>query len=774
MSAPSTPVSLVSERDRQILRALASRIDPNDAAAHNNLGVLYFNKRMLDEALEQFRAAIAIDRGLRVARENFVHALRALGQTEEAEREARRVQDGPGEGDGDHSAEVLAIRRRPEGLTSSDLLEPTVVRPTALPGGYLANYHRGVTLRERGRYADALDAFRKAIEEGEQRDLVEQALAEVLLVDSRPGEAAALFDELLGRNPGSPKLWNERGVCHHVQGEIEAAIRCYTRALSHDAEYALAENNIAVAQANRGDTSAARDTLESLVRRRKGFAEALCNLGLLAMQDGRTAEAVVAYRTATEDRPDRPAGWIGLAAALAEDGSLAAARNAIVRAVELGPDSAEARYRLAFILNRLGDVRGSLEETRKALALDPYFTTPRLVLAIELQFEYSEVLAPEPGGVDRVEAEEKVSGFDFDAREVGAAIARLRTGAAAEVAPVPHARRDFERARELMQRGALTQALSEIRRVVVAGGDAIEGALLSAEALQLQGLEGEAVERFETAAARLEGEPWSAQHTRAWVGRAECLLALGKIDEARAIAAPLGEHAGDDPRAGTLLAEILLAAGDAADALAHFTRLSELDSDNAAVRLRQAVAARKAGRLDLARRTLREVISMDPDLAFARLELGALHLAEGEFDDAAREGREALAILPGYADAARLVADAERAAGRPDAAITVLAELLEEDAYHLPSIFYLGQILLHEGRYADARVAFRRVLRLDMASADAWIALGRAYAGEGRRDEAAACSAQAAALRGSRIDLDWPYVKRGGRPGVYTASYQTP
>jgi Flp pilus assembly protein TadD len=84
MSAPSTPVSLVSERDRQILRALASRIDPNDAAAHNNLGVLYFNKRMLDEALEQFRAAIAIDRGLRVARENFVHALRALGQTEEA------------------------------------------------------------------------------------------------------------------------------------------------------------------------------------------------------------------------------------------------------------------------------------------------------------------------------------------------------------------------------------------------------------------------------------------------------------------------------------------------------------------------------------------------------------------------------------------------------------------------------------------------------------------------------------------------------------------
>ena len=33
-----------SERDLRILRGFAQRIDAADAGAHNNLGVLYFNK----------------------------------------------------------------------------------------------------------------------------------------------------------------------------------------------------------------------------------------------------------------------------------------------------------------------------------------------------------------------------------------------------------------------------------------------------------------------------------------------------------------------------------------------------------------------------------------------------------------------------------------------------------------------------------------------------------------------------------------------------------
>ena len=45
---PSGP--LTSERDREVLRSFARRISPSDAGAHNNLGVLYYNKGLLGEA----------------------------------------------------------------------------------------------------------------------------------------------------------------------------------------------------------------------------------------------------------------------------------------------------------------------------------------------------------------------------------------------------------------------------------------------------------------------------------------------------------------------------------------------------------------------------------------------------------------------------------------------------------------------------------------------------------------------------------------------------
>ena len=39
------------------LRSFARRIDPSDAGAHNNLGVLYFQKGLVDDAVREFNAA---------------------------------------------------------------------------------------------------------------------------------------------------------------------------------------------------------------------------------------------------------------------------------------------------------------------------------------------------------------------------------------------------------------------------------------------------------------------------------------------------------------------------------------------------------------------------------------------------------------------------------------------------------------------------------------------------------------------------------------------
>src|SRR3712207_7331795 len=63
--------SLTSERDREVLRSFARRIDPSDAGAHNNLGVLYYNKGLYEEAVAAFTRALELDPKMQVAQRNL-------------------------------------------------------------------------------------------------------------------------------------------------------------------------------------------------------------------------------------------------------------------------------------------------------------------------------------------------------------------------------------------------------------------------------------------------------------------------------------------------------------------------------------------------------------------------------------------------------------------------------------------------------------------------------------------------------------------------------
>src|SRR3954468_24288701 len=60
-----------SERDREVLRSFARRVDPSDAGAHNNLGVLYYNKGLYEEAVSAFMKALELDAKMAVAQRNL-------------------------------------------------------------------------------------------------------------------------------------------------------------------------------------------------------------------------------------------------------------------------------------------------------------------------------------------------------------------------------------------------------------------------------------------------------------------------------------------------------------------------------------------------------------------------------------------------------------------------------------------------------------------------------------------------------------------------------
>ena len=92
------PGPVLSERDLAVLRSFARRIDPSDAGAHNNLGVLYYQKGLIEDAIAEFVRALELDPKMQVAQSNLDIAYRESGHydrriTELRERVRRHPED---------------------------------------------------------------------------------------------------------------------------------------------------------------------------------------------------------------------------------------------------------------------------------------------------------------------------------------------------------------------------------------------------------------------------------------------------------------------------------------------------------------------------------------------------------------------------------------------------------------------------------------------------------------------------------------------------------
>src|SRR5436190_12339542 len=100
MSAAATarPPAAAHGGEIDILRSFARRIDPSDAGAYNNLGVLYFRKGLGEEAIAAFSRALALDEKMRVARRNLEIA---YGESDTLQRRieqlATRLANNPGD-----------------------------------------------------------------------------------------------------------------------------------------------------------------------------------------------------------------------------------------------------------------------------------------------------------------------------------------------------------------------------------------------------------------------------------------------------------------------------------------------------------------------------------------------------------------------------------------------------------------------------------------------------------------------------------------------------
>jgi cellulose synthase operon protein C len=844
--ASATPIS---ERDRDILRSFARRIDGSDAGAHNNLGVLYYNKGMYEDAVSAFARALEIDPKMAVAQRNlevaYFHtgyydrrvtelrdrlrahpddrdarwelgrAYAAIGDGKEAVAEFNAIlQYAPNDigaivqlglaekangdlekaqcwldralaldeksplvhqyigevrynrGLNDQALTALhrSIELSPEnadahyliGFVLGDLgrheearmstkraiqLNPSLSRAQAnlsidryntarynelVPerqerhssalelstDGHLAHYNLGLAFRQKGYYAEALKEYKLALERNEDENLVRQAMAEVHLLKKDASAAIELYDQILLAQTDSPKLWCERGVALHQQGQHAAAAASYRRALTIDPAYAIAHNNLGVAQYHAGETEGAVDSFRAALSSQPNFVKAWLNLALLLFRGKRLQLGLESYRQVLTLEPEQPVAWNGVGLVLAELKKFEDARNAFGRSIHSRPAFAEAHYNLGFTLSNLGDFEGALRATKRALELDPYYTPQKFELAIDVEYEDPDLsIAPELGGGEHTAA--GVDNFAFDAEILDSLFTQLSPEGLPEpeMAKPPTveaiAEQHFVLANDYLAKGMLDRAAVEANRSLVRGAPTAEGFAILGEIFMRQGLFGEALERYRS--ARL-GAPVNA---KLLAGETRALLALDRVVEARSTAETLLSVDGGSVEALLLTAAARARAGDPAAARELLRSARRLAPARADVLKEFGDVARLAGDVDGAIAAYRNALDLDHDFAVVHYELARLLAERGEPAKAEESLLAALEAVPTYVEAMLALANVRRRFGRVEAALPPLVELLRRDPYNIDALLSLSEVLLELDRYDDAAISIDRVLRFD-------------------------------------------------------------
>ena len=293
----------LSERDLAVLRSFARRIDPSDAGAHNNLGVLYYQKGLIPEAIAEFGRAIELDPKMQVAQVNLEIAYRNSGYYDTRVAElGERLRHNPD----DRDARWELARTYASLGNASDAIREFEALLARSPGDVAALIQLGLAFKTSGQLEEATERFHQAHELDPQSSFALYCYGEALYNRGLPDQARLALEKAVALNPDNADAHYLLAFLYGDLGRHEEARTATKRAIALNPTFARAQTNLSL---RRRTTGSARVIEGSGALVRPGLADsqtlAHFNLGLAFRQKGYYVEALREYRMALEHSEDR-------------------------------------------------------------------------------------------------------------------------------------------------------------------------------------------------------------------------------------------------------------------------------------------------------------------------------------------------------------------------------------------------------------------------------------------------------------------------------------
>jgi protein O-mannosyl-transferase len=264
--------------DSETLFRHTAAVTKNNYLAYNNLGYYLSNRGQTDEAIENYRRAIAIKPDYEDAWNNLGYALAAKKQYQEA------IQ-----------CYLQALKFKPDhievhnnlGNALSDVGQVDEAIPhyefvlAHKPDHADAHNNYGVVLAMKGQYAQAIEHFQLALRYKPGYASAHSNLGNTYAVQHKFDEAIAEYQKALALTPNDPQAHNNLGNVYSEEGKLDQAVAEYQAALKLNSDNPEACFNLGMAQLRRGDRNAAIKNFQEALRLKPDYTQAREQLAAL-------------------------------------------------------------------------------------------------------------------------------------------------------------------------------------------------------------------------------------------------------------------------------------------------------------------------------------------------------------------------------------------------------------------------------------------------------------------------------------------------------------
>jgi len=400
----------------------------NHAKSHFNLGLLYYQLKLYDQAIDTFKRTSELSSG-----EKKIKALYLLGRSymrvDPPEKDAaiktfnaviRLKPDHIGSRlalvDLEHGADSAGLRARLQKYNQMLELEPENIA-----------IHRAIyeTHRALGEEKLAKEMIKKALLHEPnnitlQFELVHtlvhlkqytqavSVLKEILTIDPQNSKAyfhlgrlnylkgdldAALdaYKKVMEFKPKvSPALWNNMGLLYSKMGRFDDAFNAYMQALALRSDYPEVYYNLGVLSMKQKEYEQAANYFNEAIARRQGYRQAYYNLGLVYGHLEKNQESIEAYKEVLRLRPDDIRVQLNLAVRYSKTGALEEAQKLYESILKNDDSYYTAWLNLGLVYRQQGAYDKAIDALERAIALEPESAKAHRALAksYSLQGDY--------------------------------------------------------------------------------------------------------------------------------------------------------------------------------------------------------------------------------------------------------------------------------------------------------------------------------------------------------------------------------------------------